>query len=116
MDFFKHTDNELFDIARPIMESMIEGTNNKDYERFSSYFSSKMYDLVGKEKFIKQTESNIPVYGELETPIMLGCIRRESGATIVYKQNTRKKKGELLGQLLLDEEEGQIKVFYAGIQ
>ena len=116
MDFFEYTDNEIYDIAKPIMESMVEGTNSNDYELFSSHFSSKMSDLVGKEKFTNQTKSNIPVYGELEPPSILGCIRRESGVTVVYRQNTTKKKGELLGQLLLDDEGCDIKVFYAGIQ
>jgi hypothetical protein len=116
VDFFEYTDDEIYALAKPIIESMNDGTNNNDYKLFSTYFSSRMLDLVGEDKFTKQTEANIPEYGELDRYSFLGCIRRESGVTVVYRQNTKKKKGELLGQLLLDDENGEIKVVYAGIQ
>ena len=73
------------------MDSMKEGTNNKDYKLFSSYFSLQMLDLIGEEKFKEQNEKNIPEFGELGPQSILGCIRRESGVTVVYKQNTAKK-------------------------
>ena len=116
MVFFEHTDEEIYALAKPIIEGMNDGANNNNYKLFSTNFSSKMLNLVGEEKFNKQMEENIPKNGELGNYSFLGCIRRESGVTVVYKQNTKKKKGELLGQLLLNEESGEIKVFYAGIQ
>ena len=75
-----------------------------------------MLDLVGEEKFNMQMKKNIPEKGELGSYTLLGCIRRESGVTVVYIQTTEKSKGELLAQLLLDSEAGEVKVFYAGIQ
>ena len=116
MVFFEHTDDEIYALAKPIIEGMNQAANNYDYKSFSLNFSSRMFDLVGEEKFTKQMEVNIPKNGELGKYSLLGCIRRDSGVTIVYKQNTKKNKGELLAQLLLDEEGGEIKVFYAGIQ
>ncbi len=115
MDFFKFSDDEIFSIAKPIIDSMKDGANRKNYKLFSSYFSTKMLELVGEMKFLEQTGKNILELGELSTQHNIGCVRRESGVTVVYKQNTTKKKGELLWQMYLDDENGRISVFDACI-
>jgi hypothetical protein len=74
-----------------------------------------MFELVGKKKFTDQTIKYVPEFGELGRQEILGYIRRESGVTVVYKQNTKKRKGELLGQLLLDDENGKVVVVSASI-
>jgi len=116
VEFFEYTDDEIYALATPIIERMNQAANSCNYGLFSMGFSKKMADLVGEEKFNMQMKKNIPEKGELGSYTLLGCIRRESGVTVVYKQVTKKSRGELLAQLLLDKEDGEIKVFYAGIQ
>lgn len=115
MKFFDHSDEEIISIAEPIMESLKEGTNKNNYDIFSKYFSSKMFDLVDKKRFTEQTEKNVPIFGKLSAQTILGCVRREFGVTVIYRQNTMKKKGELVGQVSLDNENGEFKVINAGL-
>jgi len=115
MNFCQYSDDEIFAIAKPIMECMKDGTNRKAYKLFSCHFSSRMLEIIGHAKFLEQVEKNIPELGELSTQQILGYVRRDSGVSVVYKQNTTKKKGELLGQLFLDEENGRVRVFDACI-
>ena len=116
MEFFDHTDDEIYALAKPIIQSMNDAANRYDYQTFSAHFSIKMLELVSEEKFTRQMKTHIPENGELGKFTLLGCIRRESGVTIAYRQHTTRKRGELLAQLRLDEEDGEIKVIYSGIQ
>ena len=113
MDFFEYSDDEIADIALPIMETMKQGTNVKDYVLFSLHFSNQFRMFVDEEKFCSQVEKNIPLFGLLTEQEYLGLIRRESGVSIIYKQKTSNKNSELLGQLLLDIEGDDVKVFDA---
>lgn len=74
-----------------------------------------MIALVGSNRFTEQTNKNVSVYGELGTQTILGCVRRESGVTVVFRQSTTKKKSELVGQVTLDDEGGKISVINAGL-
>ena len=46
---------------------------------------------------------------------VLGCLRRNSHVTIIYKQTSNTIPGEFLGRLVLGVEDGEIKVFGATI-
>jgi S-ribosylhomocysteine lyase LuxS involved in autoinducer biosynthesis len=53
--------------AGPILDNVLSGINNKDYEKFSKDFSSQMKDALTKEKFnelVSLLESKIGSYKE----------------------------------------------------
>jgi len=87
MDFFKFSDDEIYAIAQPIMVTMKQGTNEKDYMLFSTHFSTQFKALVDETKFYSQVETNIPLLGLLTDQEYLGLIRRESGVSVIYKKN-----------------------------
>ena len=113
MNFVNFKDSEIYSLAKPIMETMIEGTNASNYELFSTHFSAEMSQLVKEEKFVKQVNINVPKLGELGNYYLLGLIRRDSGVSVIYKQETTRTRSELLGQLFLNDEDGIVKVFDA---
>lgn len=115
MDFFNYSDDEIFEFAAPILLEMKEGTNSSDYALFSKHFSVNMLKMVNKNKFISQNEKNIPLLGTLTAQHRLGLIRKQTGVSIIYRQQTSNTRAELLGQLFLDFEDGEIKVFNACI-
>ncbi|WP_157237782.1 hypothetical protein [Desulfobacter curvatus] len=116
MDFSSKANKDILNIAEPIMTNIIEGSNENDYEKFSKEFSSIMLKAIPKEEFERQmaesSEKSEDIKNERE---FLSCIFRDSGVTVLWKASYENKKGEVLAQLTLDEEDGKIKVFGAFI-
>jgi hypothetical protein len=116
MDFSDKSSEEILNIAEPIMNNIIEGSNDKDYGKTSKDFSSTMLSALSKKEFERQIEESIEKTGNIKKERkFISCIYRESGVTILWKGYYEKVKGEVLAQLTLDEENGTIKVFGAFI-
>lgn len=110
-----YTEEELTKVATPIIETMITGTNTKNYPAFSAHFSPQMKDLITPKKFIEQVDRNEPQFGQLSEFTILGYVKRPFGVSVIYKQKTAKNDNELLRQLFLNNDNGEIKVLDACI-
>ncbi|WP_428603585.1 hypothetical protein [Sedimenticola sp.] len=116
MDFSRQSHEEILEIAEPIMANIVQGSNENDYEKMSKDFSTKMLKAVPKEEVERQMAESYKETGNIKKDReFLSCIYRESGVTVLWKGFFERKKGEVLAQLTLDEEEGVIKVFGAFI-
>nr|WP_320193118.1 hypothetical protein [uncultured Desulfobacter sp.] len=116
MDFSDKSNKEILTIAEPIMTNIIEGSNENDYEKFSKEFSSIMLKAVPKEEFERQLAESREEIGNIKNERkFLSCIYRDSGVTVLWKGYYEMKKGEVLVQLTLNEEDGKVKVFGAFI-
>jgi len=114
MNFSGKSDEEIASIANPIWECLVQGSNENDYGKFSRHFSRESFKAMPEEELKRQTEATHHVMG-LVSPDreFIGCIRRESGVTVLWKCRFTNGKGERLGQLTLDEEDGEFKAFAA---
>lgn len=114
MDFTCKSDDEIVSIANPIWESLTQGSNEIDYEEFSKHFSRDSFKAMPEGELKRQADEMHHKVG-LVSPERkyIGCIRRESGVTVLWKCSFTKSKGECLAQMTLDEEDGEIKVFAA---
>jgi hypothetical protein len=116
MDFSSKQNKDILNIAEPIMTDIIEGSNENNYEKLSKEFSSIMLKTVPKEEFERQIAESREKIGNIKNEReFLSCIYRDSGVTVLWKAYYENKKGEVLAQLTLDEEDGKIKVFGAFI-
>ena len=114
LDFSKKLDKEILKIAEPIMDNLIEGSNEFDYKKFSKDFSRLMMEAVPEEEFRSQLDKLNSTTGKIENKReFIGCVRRDTGVTILWVGYFEKIQGEVLSQLSLDEEENEIKVFGA---
>ncbi len=114
MDFSNKSDEEILEIGEPLWDNMIEGYNEENYEKFSRDFSSSMLKVVNEEFFKKNVYQASLSQGKISTEkTFIGCVRRASGVTILWKGAFTKVNGEVLGQIILDEENDQIKVFHS---
>jgi hypothetical protein len=112
MDFTTKSQDEILAIAEPILTNLVLGSNENDYERLSKHFSKVMLESVPKGEYEKQHAENSPETGNiLEKREFLSCIYRDSGVTVLWKGYFEKKDGEILAQMTLDDEDGEIKVY-----
>ncbi|MDH5301975.1 MAG: hypothetical protein OEW58_11495 [Gammaproteobacteria bacterium] len=96
------TDKQVFAFAQPIWDSICEGSNNVDYDKFSRYFSDSLKEMVTKDVFEYQCDvsSLLTTLGKA-TPV--ACIRREDGYSVIFKQTSTQFPGEFVGLLTLSD-------------
>jgi len=109
MDISELPEKQVYEIAAPMWKIIIKGSNEIDFELFSSSFSEELKDRIGKDKFEKQC-NEFPLLTSLGSFEPVACFRRENGVTIVFRQFSTRLKGEFIGQLRLIQSEGRTEI------
>tara|TARA_Y100001970_G_C14128175_1_gene800167 strand:+ start:532 stop:882 length:351 start_codon:yes stop_codon:yes gene_type:complete len=115
MKLVEKTDQEIFKIAEPIWNNLVNCSNNKDYGGFTKDFSSQMLYGANEVELGKQWASNKLLTSLSKKKEFLGCIKRNNFVTVIIKQSSDSAPGEFLGRLVLGIEGDQVKVFGATI-
>ena len=115
MNLFNKTDGEIIEIANPIWDNLIKASNKKDYGEFTRDFSSQMLYGANEVELGKQWSNNKLLTSLSDKKEVLGCLRRNSHITILYKQSSNTIPGDFLGRLVLGVEGDEVKVFGATI-
>ena len=115
MDILSKTDDEVYELAKPIWDNLVKSSNLKDYGGFTKDFSSQMLYGANEVELGKQWSSNELISSLKENCKAIGCLRRGLYVTVIYKQNSKEIPGDFLGRLVLGEEGDEVKVFGATI-
>lgn len=115
MQFFEKPEEEILEVANPIWDNLVEGSNEMDYEKISRQFSKNMLEKADEANLKNQWETS-EVLSSLSTRReYLGCLRRGRFVTVLWKQISYKVPGDYLGRLVLGMEEKEVKIFGATI-
>ena len=111
----KLSDEEIFEIAKPLWEELIRTSNNKDYGGFTKNFSKQM--LMGADEVtLGKQWAKSPILSKLSDKYyILGCLRRDEFVTVLFKQVSESVPGEFLGRLVLGMQDEDIKIYGATI-
>ena len=115
MKLLEKTDEEILKIANPIWDNLIKCSNNKDYSGFTRDFSAQMLYGANEVELGKQWSNNKLLTSLSNQKDFLGCLRRNSFVSIIFKQKSDTVSGDFLGRLVLGVEDDKIKVFGATI-
>ena len=115
MKLLEKTDEEILKIANPIWDNLIKCSNNKDYSGFTRDFSAQMLYGANEVELGKQWSNNKLLTSLSNQKDFLGCLRRNSFVSIIFKQKSDTVAGDFLGRLVLGVEDDKIKVFGATI-
>ena len=115
MSLLDKKDEEIFKIAEPIWDNLVKSSNTKDYGGFTKDFSSQMLYGANEVELGKQWASNKLLTSLSDKKEVLGCLRRNSHVTVLYKQASDTIPGDFLGRLVLGVEDDEVKVFGATI-
>jgi len=113
MNFEEMSENEILDIANPIMDNLMQASTDIDHESHTKDFTDRAKAIVTKEHLEKvckkyQTEKGLFIHRE---PIAV--FRRPDSAAIVWKQYCSKAKGEYVAEIVLVHKEGKFLVDHA---
>ena len=115
MNLLEKTDDEIIKIAEPFWNNLIISSNKKDYSGFTRDFSAEMLYGANEIEIGKQWSTNELLVNLSSDKTCLGCLRRGSYVSVLYKQTSTKLPGEFLGRLVLGVEDNAIKIFGATI-
>jgi hypothetical protein len=115
MELSKKSDEEIFELARPIWDNLVKSSNMKDYGGFTKDFSTQMLFGANEVELGKQWANNKLLTSLTEEFKPFGCLRRGLNITVLIKQTSKEIQGEFLGRLVLGLEDKEVKVFGATI-
>ena len=115
MKFLEKSDKEIQEKAKPIWDNLVKTSNIKDYGGFTKDFSSQMLYGANEVELGKQWANNKLLTSLSDKKEVLGCLRRNTFVTVLYKQSSNTVPGDFLGRLVLGVEDNEIKVFGATI-
>ena len=115
MSLLDKKDEEIFKIAEPIWDNLVKSSNIKNYGGFTKDFSSQMLYGANEVELGKQWANNKLLTSLSDKKEALGCLRRNSHVTVLYKQSSNTVPGDFLGRLVLGVEDNEVKVFGATI-
>lgn len=98
------------ELARPIYLNIIRGSNRRDYSVFSRDFSKELLLRITPERFDNQCNEFLLLTSISEDFEYIGCIRRESAMSVLWKLKSTVLKGEFFGSITLEEVSNKIRV------
>lgn len=101
------TDTELLEVARSIMDNLMDASTQLDYARHVRDFSERAKASLDEARFKAVCEQYQRDRGYFASRELLGILRRPHSVVIVWKQKFTKAQGEYLAELFLGDESGR---------
>ena len=104
MGLMDMSDQEICEVAKPILLDTICGANNKDWVQFSKHMlESYSSDLEIKKDVERQWDEDEYLTKFIDKPEFLGVIRKSQCVVVLWKLRTTIDDEEYLERLILEE-------------
>ena len=110
MNWLEMSEDEILNIANPIMDNLMQASTDIDHERHVRDFSERLKKIVTKENLEQQCNSYQKELGYFSDRELMGVVRRDADVRIFWKQWYTKSKNEYLAFIHLIENNGKIEV------
>ncbi|HFQ5016174.1 TPA: hypothetical protein ACGUP9_002178 [Vibrio vulnificus] len=113
MNFQEMSEQEILDIANPIMDNLMEASTNIDHERHVRDFNKRMLKIVTRDYLNEVCVKYQAEKGFFADRELVAVFRRPDTAAIVWKQYYTKAPGEHVAELVIVYEDGRFLVDHA---
>ena len=113
MNFEEMSEQEILDIANPIMDNLMEASTKIDHEQHVRDFNKRMLKIVTRDHFNEVCVKYQAEKGFFSERESVAVFRRPESAAIVWKQYYTKSPGEHVAEMVLVYEGGQFLVDHA---
>lgn len=113
MNFEKMSESDIWDIANPIMDNLMQASTDIDHTRHVQDFTDRAKKIVTPEhleKVCKKYQSEKGVWLNREP---VAVLRRPDSAAVIWKQFCSKAKGEYVAEIVLVFKDGRFLVDHA---
>lgn len=101
MNFEEMTDQEIFDIANPIMDNLMDASTAIDHARHVADFTDRIKKICTEEYLQKVCKKYQKELGFFTNRELVAVLKRPDAAIIIWKQFFTKAKGEYAAEMLL---------------
>ncbi|NOT69578.1 MAG: hypothetical protein HOP04_14985 [Methylophilaceae bacterium] len=113
MNFEKMSENEILDIANPIMDNLMDASTEIDHERHTKDFTDRMKNIVTKEYLQEVCKHYQAEKGYFSKREPVAVFRRPDSAAIIWKQTFTKAQGAFVAEMVLINKDGEYLVDHA---
>ena len=114
MSLLEMSDQEICEVAKPILLDTIYGANNKDWVQFSRHMPEEdSSDMESKKDVERQWDEDEYLSKFTDEPEFIGVIRKSKCVVVLWKLRTTIDDEEYLERLILQEREN--KIYQVGI-
>ncbi len=110
MNFDKMTDQEILDIANPLMDNLMDASTVIDHARHVRDFTDRIKKIVTEEHLQKVCKQYQKEKGFFTTREPVAVFKRPESAAIIWKQWFTKAQGEFVAEMLLVNQNGKYLV------
>ena len=113
MNFEEMSEQEIMDIANPIMDNLMQASTDIDHERHVRDFTDRAKAIVTKEHLKRVCTIYQEEKGSWLERDLVAVFRRPDSAVIIWKQFVSKAKGEYVAEIVLTYCNGKFLVDHA---
>jgi len=109
-DLVGQNDQEVQKVAEAILDSVLAGFNEGNYEKYAQYFDDTLKESISPKKF-QQTRSNIlNTMGRYQSRTYLGFLNQNRMTVVLWKGVFDKSEGDVLIKLVLSKRQNRTVV------
>jgi hypothetical protein len=109
-DFVGQDNSEVQTVADPILDTVLKGFSEGDYELYSQYFDDTMKDVISKKKFLQVRKDILKSIGAYESRSYLGYLQKGKTTVVLWKGKFANTADDVLVKLVLSRRGDQAKV------
>jgi len=107
MNFEGMTEDEIFHIANPIMDNLMDASTRIDHKAHTRDFTDRMKEIVTEEYLQKVCEQYQKEKGFFSARKPVAVFKRPGSVAIIWKQSFTKAKGEFVAEMVLVHQDGE---------
>jgi hypothetical protein len=104
---------EIFALANPIMDNLMDASTAVDYERHVRNFTERLKRIVTREHLQMVCEGYQRERGYFAEREPVAAFKRPGAVAIIWRQRFTKVPGEFVAEMLLVEDDGKYLVDHA---
>lgn len=105
--FDKLSEQQIWDIANPIMDNLMDASTQLDYARHVRDFTGRMKAIVTPVYFQHVCQQYQAEKGYFSNRVPVAVFRRPDSAALVWKQSFTKVPGEFIAEMVLLHRDGR---------
>ncbi|SDU21581.1 hypothetical protein [Halopseudomonas salegens] len=113
MELLAKSDEAILQAVNPLMDNLMEGSTEIDYEKHTRDFSSRIKSQMSPsmlEEICKDYQSRWGIFQKRE---FVALFRRETSVAVIWKQYCSKTPDEYVAEAVFIEENGRLVIDHA---
>ena len=113
MNFQEMSEKEIWDIANPIMDNLMQASTNIDHAKHVQDFTDRAKSIVTKEHLERVCARYQSEKGFWKHREPVAVFKRPDSAAIIWKQFCTKAEGEFVAEIVLTHKDNRFLVDHA---